>query len=75
MTSKLNVKNRVKSNMARTTGGHDIARRRIETNPCMLDKNTFKACAADTRGGKSKLDEKTANRIRPRVARPKTSGS
>jgi hypothetical protein len=75
MTSKLNVKNRVKSNILRTIGGQDTARRRIDTNPCMLDKKTLRDRAADTRGGKSKLDEKTANRIRPTVARPKTRGS
>ena len=61
--------------MLRTTGGHDIARRRMDTNPCILDKNTFRDCAADTRGGKSKLDENTANNIKPTVASPKIIGS
>ena len=60
MTSKLKVKKRVKSNMPRTMGGQEMASRRMVTKPCMLDRKIFRDCAADTRGGKSNVDENTA---------------
>jgi hypothetical protein len=47
----------------------------MDTKPCMLDRNIFKDWAADTRGGKSKVEEKTANKIKARVQRAKTRGN
>jgi hypothetical protein len=75
MTSNENVKNLVKSNMSRTMGGQSTSMRRIDTYACMPLKNTFNDCAVETSGGKSKLEEKTANRISANVARPRMSGS
>jgi hypothetical protein len=75
MTSKENVKNLVKSNMCRTMGGQGMSIRRIDTYACMPLKKTFKDCAEETKGGKSKLEEKTAKRINPTVAKPNTSGN
>jgi hypothetical protein len=75
MTSKLNEKNRVKSNICRTMGGHEMANRRRDTKPCMLERNIFRDWATDTRGGKSNVEEKTANRMRANVHKPKISGS
>jgi hypothetical protein len=75
MISKLNVKKRVKSNMARTTGGQAMASRRMETKPCMLDRKIFRDCATETSGGKSKVEENTAKRMRARVQSARMSGS
>jgi hypothetical protein len=75
MTSNEKVKNLVKSNMSRTMGGQGMSMRRMDTYACMPLKNTFKDCAEETSGGKSKLEEKTAKRIKPTVARPNTRGN
>ena len=75
MMSKLNVKSLVKSNILNTMGGHGMSMRRIDTNPCMLERKTFSDWAAETIGGKSKLDEKMANMMRANVARPKRRGN
>jgi hypothetical protein len=74
MTSKLKVKKRVKSNMLRTMGGQEMASTRMDTKPCMLDRKIFRDWATDTRGGKSNVDENTANRMSPRVQKAKMSG-
>jgi hypothetical protein len=73
--SKLNVKSLVKSNMFRTMGGHAMSIRRMDTNPCMLERKTLSDLATDIMGGKSKLDEKMANNMRASVARPNKRGS
>ena len=52
-----------------------MSMRRIDTNPCMLERKILSDLAADTIGGKSKLDENTAKKIRANVARPKISGN
>jgi hypothetical protein len=41
----------------------------------MLDRKIFRDWATDTRGGKSNVDENTANRMRARVHNAKMSGS
>ena len=41
----------------------------------MLERKILSDLAADTIGGKSKLDENTAKKIRANVARPKISGN
>ena len=46
--------------------------RRTATKPCIPDIKTFSDMAAETKGGKSKLDEKMANRMRPTVAKART---
>ena len=73
--SKLKVKILVKSNMFRTMAGQAMSMRRTDTNPCMLERKTFSDWAAETIGGKSKLDEKIANMMRANVARPKRRGN
>ena len=53
--------------MDKTMGGHETAKRRTDTNPCMQDKKTFRDLAADTKGGNSNDDEITANKMRASV--------
>jgi hypothetical protein len=73
--SKLNVKSLVKSNILNTMEGQGMSIRRMDTNPCMLERKILSDLAADTMGGKSKLDENTAKKIRSNVARPKIRGN
>ncbi len=75
MMSKLKVNNLVKSNRFNTMGGHGMSIRRIDTKPCMLERKHLSDFAADTTGGKSKLEEKMANMISAIVAKPKISGN
>jgi hypothetical protein len=75
MMSKLKVKNLVKSNKFKTMGGHGMSINRIDTKPCMLERKHLSDFAAETTGGKSKLDEKMANMIKANVAKPKRSGN
>ena len=52
-----------------------MASRRMDTKPCMLDRKTFSDWATETSGGKSNVDENTANRMSAMVQRAKMSGS
>ncbi len=52
-----------------------MAKRRMDTNPCMLFMKIFRDWATDTRGGKSNEDENTANKMSPRMQKDKIRGS